>query len=376
MKPMRNVHRAQVGRAHSISIPGYSSKTYNIDKFKECEKCGGSIRHPLGWGDKIDTVYVCTACGFQKPMSHVSFGFYMNIPNYVSLTETYASHKLFFSDGSTVEQRIGKHRVTYLESKSVAHQKWELWIKENTIEMVKLASIADTKNIGADPKLSYDRNPMEHFKKHIKEHQGQYLTFVSIKSNKPNRKQQKIGHAIDHGLKNCKSVIWIGGKKEMSRPEEVLFSASTRLNRSFLSFESYKDLFLQKSPPRNVSVKHFGFPVYITGPSIIEVQKDVDLWTQEILDIYVDRFMTDLNNSLPEEHKFKVIINTGNSGVDTSVIRWAVKNKIYVVVVNLSIIMYLNQQGFNRYDTVETARERLLYGKESDPFIILPVDII
>lgn len=326
---------------------------YNPSIFKECEKCGGAVYHTI-W-DEEELVYSCQECGFSKKYSHVSFGIQVKVPNYISLTKTHVPDKLYFSDGVTLQQRMHKSKEFHVHtlSKRVAHDKWEMWAKQNTIEIVRLAAIAETHTLGADPKLDYEQNPMIHLKEHIDSMKGIFLHFVTIKYNKKSRKSQKIGDAIDYGLKNAKSVMWIGGHSVLD-PDETFYNAAHRLGKPYVSFYDYVEF--------NKKKHVFGYtnriqtPTYITGPTVFKSHGK----TQEELDLYADELLTDLNNALPDQDKLQVVLNTGNTGIETSVIRWAVKNNIHAVVVNLPGIMYLNEEGYNRYDTVELAINRLL----------------
>jgi hypothetical protein len=203
-------------------------------------------------------------------------------------------------------------------------------------------------------KAPLDKNPMLHLKKPVNEAKGVYLHIVTMRVNKKSRKAQKIGNAIDYGIKKSKSILWIGGEdNKPMKAGETLGSVAIRLHKPLAGFYGYKDY---NSYSLEENIAHYvGTPVYITGPSIFTAGR-----SQEELDIYVDSFLTNLNNELPEENKLKVIINTGNTGVDTSVIRWAMKNNVYSIVVNLPAIMFINQDGYNRYDTEESAINRIL----------------
>jgi len=329
-----------------------TQQVYKTDHFSNCEKCGNKLS--FGYWTTDRHLYSCNACGFKKSYSHVSFGLIIKVPNYLSLTETHAPNKLFFADGSTLEQRMRRHKEFYVHTltKRVAHDKWEMWIKENTIEIIKLASLSERHNLGANLKLAYEDNPMIHLKEHINKAKGIYLHFVTMRrGSKKTRKAQTIGDAISYGLKKSKSVVWLGGC-EIFTPDETLRNAAARLYKPYVNFYDYKDY----NPKQHI----FGYtnkiqtPTYMTGPSLHKSGK-----TQEEMDIYTDKFLTDLNDSLPERDKFKVIINTGNTGIETSVIRWAIRNSIYSIVVNLPSIMYLSDTGYNRYDTLELAIERL-----------------
>jgi len=327
---------------------------YKVDQFTKCEMCGGDI---IQWSRSAilssDYVYGCEACGFKKSYSHVSFGFYRKIPNYISLTKTHSPENLYFSDDSSIMDRIMNNNPINLKSKESIDSKWNMWIKENTIEIVKLAALADTHTLGSDTKVPYDLNPMIHLKNPINETQGVYLHIITMKANKQSRKQQKIGNAINYGLKNSKSVIWLGGDGNANSANETLSSASVRLHKSFIGYYGYKQ-YNEYSIEGDLD-SHFEAPVYITGPSIFTAKK-----SQDDLDKYVDLFLTNLNNELSEQNKLKIILNTGNTGIDTSVIRWAIKNNVYSIVVNLSAIMFLNTEGYTRYDSPESAINRIL----------------
>ena len=331
-----------------------TSTRYDPSKFEKCEICGGSVVNSI-WIGNDDTVYNCSECGFSKSYSHVSFGIQVKVPNYISLTKTHAPDKLFFSDGVTLQQRMYKSKEFHVHnlSKRIAHDKWEMWAKQNTIEISRLAAMAETHTLGSDPKLDYDQNPMIHLKEHIDGMRGVFLHFVTIKYNKKSRKSQRIGDAINYGLKNAKSVMWIGGHSTLN-PDETLFNASSRLFKPYVSFHDYVE-FDRKKHIFNYTSR-IQTPTYITGPTVFKSHGK----TQEELDIYVDKLLTDLNTALPDQDKLQVILNTGNTGIETSAIRWAVKNSIHVVVVNLPGIMYLNKDGYNRFDTIELAINRLL----------------
>lgn len=347
------VHRRPHMATGSSTTASPNKDMYKSDQFTKCELCGGSIQSGWSvWSDS-DYVYRCEVCGFKKSYSHVSFGFYRKIPNYISLTKTHSPENLYFSDGSSIMDRIMKHNSMYIKSKGSTDSKWNMWIKENTIEIVKLAALADTHTLGSDIKLPYDLNPMVHLKNPINEARGVYLHIITMKANRQARKQQKIGDAINYGLKNSKSVIWLGGDGNTNSANEALSSASVRLHKSFIGYYGYKQ-YNEYSIEGDLD-SHFGAPVYITGPSIFTAKK-----SQDELDEYVDLFLTNLNNELSEQNKLKIILNTGNTGIDTSVIRWAIKNNVYSIVINLPAIMFLNAEGYNRYDSPESAINRIL----------------
>lgn len=341
--------------------PTNSKRYYEPSNFIKCEKCNNALVHEI-WSTQ-DVVYACTACGFSKSYSHVSFGIQVKVPNYISLTKTHTPDKLFFSDGVTLQQRMlraKEFRVHSLTNR-VAHEKWETWANQNTIEIVKLAALAETHTLGADPKLSYDKNPMIHLKDYIDKAKGVFLHFVTIRYTKKNRKLQKIGDAINYGLKNAKSVMWIGGYSKLN-PDETLYNAAHRLVKPYVSLYDYEE-FNKKKHVFNYT-NRIQTPTYITGPTVFKSHGK----SQKELDIYVDKLLTDLNKSLPEEEKIQVVLNTGNTGVETSVIRWAVKNNIHAVVVNLPSIMCLNEDGYNQYDTTESAINRILNRQSPDNY--------
>lgn len=327
---------------------------YNPDDFKYCEKCGTNVSG--GYGYIFDeAVYRCDNCGFKKKLTHVSFGFYRKIPNYVSLTNTHQPSMLYFADGSTIEERIARHDKKYFSSTKKAHEKWQQWADENTIEMVKIVSLQEVHNVGIDLKLKSDDNILIQLKEELDSMKGIYLHFIAVKKGKTSRKAQKIGHAIDRALKKSKTVVWIGGHETIDLPAQVnLRNASARLGKACFEFKGYKE-------PENYENWEggfggvVGFPVYITGPSLYTSSK-----SQEELDEHVAKLLTHIQNVSDEKDKIKVILNTGNTGVETSVIRWAIKNNIHSVVVNLPTIMFLNADGYNRFDTTSSAVARIL----------------
>jgi len=340
------------GGFYGTFTPPYQ-KGYKSDSFTKCEMCGGFIS---GYGYIYDeAVYRCDDCGFKKKPTHVSFGFYRKIPNYISLTNSHHPSNLYFSDGTIVEDRIKTLSKKYFSSPKKAHEQWQLWGKENTIELVKIAALKELYNVGIDLKLQSTENILLQLKEEIQELEGVYLHFIAIRKGKPSRRAQKIGHAIDHALKKSRTVVWLGGHKTISLDAQVnLRNASARLGKSYFEFTGYEN------PEKYENWEGgfegvFGFPVYITGPNLYTSGK-----TQEELDAHVSKLLTHVQNISEDRDKIKVILNTGNTGIETSVIRWAVKNNIHSVAVNLPTIMYLNSEGYNRFDTTSSAIERIL----------------
>jgi len=116
--------RTQPFQSGSLYPPGY---------FPKCEKCGGEV---YSSSFRSEYIYSCQVCEFRKIPSHVSFGLFVKIPNYLSITHTHAADKLFFEDGSSIYSRILKHNNKYISSKEIADKKWQMWINQNTIETV------------------------------------------------------------------------------------------------------------------------------------------------------------------------------------------------------------------------------------------------
>jgi hypothetical protein len=318
--------------------------------FTKCEKCGGEVYSSSYYNGYV---YTCQVCEFRKSPSHVSFGLFVKIPNYLSITHTHAADKLFFEDGSSIYSRILKHNNKYIPSKEIADKKWEMWINQNTIEIVKLAALSEKYNLGSSEDVADNYNPGTHLLPHIKKRKGIYLSFVNIVENKANKRRVKIGNAIDYALKKSESIVWLG---KLTSAGETMFSAGIRLNKCrypFLEIENFSSYL----PLSNKLHLGFGFPVYITGLSMYDVRGK---YTQGDLDLKVDKFLTDVNNNLSAEHKIKIIVNTGNSGIETSAIRWAVKNNIYSVVINLSSIVSVREDGGNEISNVTCATQRLL----------------
>lgn len=320
---------------------------YTHDSFDKCEKCGCSDIY-TAW----NPVYECSDCGFNKPESHVSFGFYLKIPNYRSLTKSHSAEKLVFADGQSIAKRL-EHAVTFRHngtryvSPRIAKEKWDLWIKENKIEIVRLAAIADTHILGSDPKMDKSHDPMIFLPGAIQEQRGIFLSIISMKTNAgtSKKKKQKIGNAINFILRNVKFSYWIGGTHPGHPIAKTLESANIRMNnthKSFFRYRPFEEYIKTYSSIEKLRESYYA-PMYITGPSIYDCIKHG--FTQEALDEYVDKFLTSWDNSLSEISKIRVILNTGNTGIDTSVIRWAVKNERYVVVVNLDQTIYLYEDN-------------------------------
>lgn len=358
MKPMNintkaqhvNYNYRRGASFYTRTQPFQSGLLYPPGYFPKCEKCGGEVYSSSYYNG---CVYTCQVCEFRKAPSHVSFGLFVKIPNYHSITHTHAADKLFFEDGSSIYSRIIKHNNKFITSKEIANKKWEMWINQNTIEIVKLAALSEKYNLGCSEEIDDNYSPGIHLLPHVKKRKELYLTFLNIVEYKSNKRRVRIGSAIDYALKKSDSIIWLG---KLTSAGETMLSASIRLNKyryPFLEIENFSSYL----PLLNKSQAVFGFPVYITGPSMYDVRGK---YTQEELDLKVDKFLTDANNSLPAEHKIKIIVNTGNSGIETSAIRWAVKNNIYSVVVNLSSVVSVKEDGSNEISSVTYAIQRLL----------------
>lgn len=342
--------------------PAVNSKYYIPDNFEFCEKCGHHISHHMNiYGGNV--VYSCPGCKFKKSFSHVSFGHIIKKPNYLSLTKTHCADNLYYSDGVSIKTRLTKTKEFYTPqiSKAVAHRKWEMWANDNLIEIANLASLSENHTLGADPNLPYEDNPMEHLWEYIKDVQGIYLHGTTIKLNKKNHRNKTIGHAIEYCLRKSKSVLWIG-ESFHKNTEQSLANACIRLHKPYYGIHQFNRL----ADIEDIQ-SHTATPVYVTGPTVFTSKRD-----QEFLDKAVDKFMTNLNNSiLFDKDKIRVIVNTGNTGVETSAIRWAIKNNIYCVVVNIPGYMYLNEAGYNRYDgNFEHTVNRILNGRISEDPVV------
>jgi ribosomal protein L37E len=335
---------------------------YTHDSFHKCEKCGNKLIKNL-WVE----VYKCAECGFDKSRTHVSFGFVLKITNYRSLTKTHAAEKLLFSDGKSIKQRLmnSKYNTKKYTSLYKAKTIWDRWIKENKIEIIRLAAIADTYTLGSDPKMDNYNNPMLFLPEAIQELQGVFLSILSVKTHKGySRKKQKIGNAINFILRNVKYSYWIGGLQsdQMSR---TLESANIRMNNTYKGFFGYKRFEEYKKTHSSVGklLESYYAPMYITGPAISVCMNHG--FTQESLDEYIDEFLTSWDNKLPELAKIRVIMNTGNTGIDTSVVRWAVKNNRYMIVVNLprTVCILENNEPHSDSSNSDTIK-RLLMGEK------------
>ncbi len=344
------------------SIWSDTDKGYDYNSFKECEKCGNKDLQTEWLAD----IYACNVCGFDKPISHVSFGFYLKIPNYRSLTKTHAADKLFFSDGRTIEKcflksRAFRYKGVALGNKHDAAAHWTRWVRENKVEIIRLAAIADKYTLGADHRMEVLYNPMNYLTEPIKEQQGIFLSILNIKHNVgKKRSRQKIGNAINYILRRTRYTFWLGGTHPGHPASVILQSANNRLNnyhRSFFGYKNY-DAYSSSNALQTHRITDYA-PVYLTGPSISDCMKHG--FSQENLDVYVDKFLTDWDNDLPENAKLRVILNTGNSGIDTSVTRWAIKNNRYLIVVNLHspVYTYFNNE-FCRDNTNADTMARLV----------------
>jgi hypothetical protein len=326
---------------------------YTDTTFKVCEKCGAELEKNI-WST-IKAVYSCNECGFSKSFSHVSFGFTIKIPNYKSITETHAANKLTFNDNMTIKRRIKNSLTSKLSTVTTAKNIWDKWARENVVEIVRLTALKERFNLGADPKLSYEDNPMNFLPEHFRAQKGVYLNLISITTNKAKKIQlyNKISYAIDYISKKTTATVWIGGTHPNHPAANILASTAHRNNKPFIEFAGYDSFefyrrdegFLDKAYiPRKKS--NLADPVYITGPPIHECLKHG--FKQENLDVYVATLLTSWDEKLPEKNKLKVILNTGNSGIDTSVIRWAIANDRYSIIVNVPTFMYLNEEGYIR----------------------------
>jgi len=235
--------------------------------------------------------------------------------------------------------------------------------------MVRLSAIADHHNIGHNPLVAPELDPITYLLKDIKERQGIYLTMFGVDYPKNFKKKQKIGHAISYALRKSKILIWLGGSHAGHPVARILQSAGIRMYKPQAAFYGYKTFdkykFIKKPGhwPEFLTALYESFftPIYITGPSMQDCVNHG--FTQETLDKYVYKFLTDLDNSLKNKSKLRVIINTGNTGVDTSVIRWAVKNNRHAIAINLKDSMYQNEKGYVSYDgNMSSKIDRLLKG--------------
>lgn len=332
---------------YSNSIPLF---TYNSSKFPTCEKCGSSNLAPLLFYN--DSVYRCITCGFQKSTSHVSFGFHFKIPRYHSLTNTHSADKLFCIDGTRLSTRIDEPYTSFPSPKRTKHL-WDTWIKEHTIEIIELAAIAENHILGCDhQKIHEDFNPLNFLTEAIRDQKGRYLNLLTMRSDVRHRKN-KISDAIQYGVKNSDSVMYIGPSSKESKYCNFLENTCIRFHKQFKHFPNFKH-FVDNEPsmPSNTNT------LFITGPNIYICKKYG--YDQGQLDRYFDKFLTKLEQSLKEDQKLRVIINTGNSGVDTSVIRWAINNNKYSAVVNTKNFYFVDEQNSVYSSSEEETINRLM----------------
>ena len=328
----------------------------SMDMFSACEKCGSPDIH---YSFETKVVYVCSRCEFEKLDTHISFGFILKIPNYRSLTKTHSAEALVFNDVSSIEKK--------LSSGGNDHRTWNNWIKENTVEIVRLAAIADNFNLGANSKLPDSRNPMLNLSEAIKEQQKVYLSIISAGPQSSRRycgRKKKIGTAINYILRASKYTFWIGGTRAGHPVSNMLRSATVRINHEygeFLKYEEFEDYPTDLKIIKKLRASYYA-PVYLTGPSIVDCVKHG--FTQQTLDEYISDFLTAWDNSLADNSKLRVILNTGNTGVDTAVVRWAVKNNRYMVVVNLNPAIYAQPEDWLGVDHTSTVTINRLLDRE------------
>jgi hypothetical protein len=315
---------------HPLTWTAYAKKHRTNIQFDYCEKCGNALLNgPANYFSSY--LYHCTKCGFKKEAGHVSFGVRMQFSNTYGLRDTHVAEHLKFHNGVSIKKHLLGIKQQYVADKKLSPQVvkkvWNRWAENNPIEIIKLAAISDQYILCCN-NVAEEDNPINYLTPYIKNVKGSYLQLIDGR-RKRKKNINKIKDAIRYIIRNINAAIWINlGNKIPIINENNLQASLARSHKHF--FRSVVELY---------NYPQLNFPLFVTGPDISRLnmkQKDVDDMIFKELD-YI-------------KHDVNIIINTGNTGVETSALRWAVKNNKYAVAVSVNWFPYGDKTGYLSYD--------------------------